>query len=135
MVVAGEDVLDAELEEACLRATGRASPNRNSGLARLGGEGQLPRLAVGFDLCQRVVVGSEDIEDIVLHDEIPHRAPAREVELHREAWGVEGRGHDLPRTRLAAGTVGAEDDVPAQHVEELVPVLLAPRLREPERLG
>ena len=113
MVVAGEDVLDAELEEACLRATGRASPDRDSCLARLGGEGQLSRLAVGLDLCQRVVVGSEDIEDIVLHDEIPHRAPAREVELHREAGGVEGRGHDLARTRLATGAVGAKYDLPA----------------------
>ncbi len=76
VVVAGEDVLDAELEEACLRATGVASPDRDSCLARLRSEGQLPRLPVGLDLCQRVVVRAEDVEDVVLYDEIPHRAPA-----------------------------------------------------------
>src|SRR5215472_14560202 len=70
MVIAGENVLDAEPEEACPRASGPASPDLNSCHARVGGEGQLPRLAVGLDLGQRVVVDPEDIEDIVLHDEI-----------------------------------------------------------------
>src|SRR5215468_8252323 len=113
MVIAGENVLDAELEEACPCASSPASADRDSGHARIGGEGQLPRLAVGLDLGQCVVVDSKDIEDIVLHDEILHGAPAREVEMHREAGSVKACGHDLARTRLAAGAVGSEHDLPA----------------------
>ena len=134
MVIAGENVLDAELEEARLRATGPAGAHRDSGHARIGGEGQLPRLAIGLDLRQRVVVDSEDVEDIVLHDELPHPAPAREVEMHRETGGIEGRWYQLARTRLAANAVGAEHDLPAQQVEEPVTTLRAALLREPERL-
>jgi len=133
VVVASEDMLDAELEEARLRATGPARAHRDSGHARIGSEGQLPRLAVGLDLRQRVVVDSEDVEDIVLHDEIPHPAPTREVEMHRETGGVEGRRYQLARTRLAANAAGPKHDLPAQQVEELVPALRAALLRDPER--
>ena len=110
VIVAGEDVLDAELEESRLRGAAGASSHRDPALARLGREGELPRLAARLHLGQGVVIGTEHVEDIVLHHEIPHRAPAREVDLHREAGGVDGRGRHLARTRLAAGAVGAEND-------------------------
>src|SRR6266403_485283 len=102
-------------------------------LARVRGKRELLGATRGVDLRQGVVVGAEHVENVVLDDELPHHAPAREVDEHREARGVVGRGEDLARARLTTGTLGAENDLRADDVEQLLTVQQAARLRKADR--
>src|SRR5258705_6999081 len=60
MVVAGQDVLDPEAEEAPLLAGGLASSEGDARLPCLGGEGEFADLPARLDLGQRVVIRADN---------------------------------------------------------------------------
>ena len=136
MIVAGQDVLDAEQHEAARRAHEVLAPtDREARLAGVGREGELLGAARRLDLGQGVMVGAEHVEDVVLDDQLAHRAPAGEVDEHREAGGVGGRGQELARPRLAANTIRLEDDLRSDDSEQLLAVHRAAGAREAKGLG
>src|SRR5204862_2102127 len=73
VVVTAQDVLDAEEEEAPgAAATAPRRVQRDPGLPRLWRERELLREARRLDPGQRVVVGAQDVEQVVADDEVAH---------------------------------------------------------------
>ena len=136
MVVPAQNVMDPHHEEAARRMREIAAvAEHEARLARVRGKRELLGATRGLDLCQGVVVGAEHVEDVVVDDELPHRAPASEVDEHREARGVVGQGEHLARARFTTGTLRAENDLGADDVEQLLAVQWAARLCEANSLG
>src|SRR5205823_13856688 len=71
VIVAAQDVLDAEQEKAHRPGSafaGTAQPHAR--LTRLGTERELPDEAGRLDARERVVVGAEDVEEVVADQEV-----------------------------------------------------------------
>jgi hypothetical protein len=98
-------VRDAEAEEAPLLAGGLASGERDARLPRLGGEGQLADLPTRLDLGERVVIGAENVEQIVADGQLPNVGRAGEVHDERHAVGLGAPGVDKALRRLASAAL------------------------------
>ena len=108
MVVAGEDVLDAQAKEPGIPVRRRALADGHAAFARGRFEGELLDAAGPLHLGQRVVIGAEGVEEIVADVELADRRRAREVDHDRQALRVGRRRLDESLRRLAAPAVGVE---------------------------
>src|SRR2546423_14844526 len=98
MVVAAQDVLDAEHEKAHRPTAAFArTAQRHPRLARLGSERELAAEARRLEAGERVVVGAEDVEEIVADQEVPDGVGADEIHDEgdalpaRRGWEDESR--------------------------------------------
>ena len=111
VVPPAQDVVDSQGEEVARLVRAAARPaDHEARPAAVGREGELLDTVRCLEAVERVVAGAEHIKGIVPHSELPHQTPAGEVDAHCEARGVEGRGHEEARARLAATSVGAENE-------------------------
>ena len=133
MIPAGEDVLDAEENEAGGVPRGRAS-DAEPGFPRGRLESELARPARPLHLRERVMVATDDVEDVVAHVEVAQPRRAREIHQHREARGVEGRRLHDAGARFATGSVCAQPDRSPDDVEQTLAGLDATALGEPQIL-
>src|SRR5213593_81652 len=125
MIVAGQDVLDAEAEEAPLLAGGLASGERDARLPRLGSEGQLADLPARLDLGERVVIGAENVEQIVADGQLPNVGRAGEVHDERHAVGLGAPDVDKALRRLAPAALVDEGELVAEMAEQPLAALRA----------
>ncbi len=126
MVVAGQDVLDPEAEEAPLLAGGLASSEGDARLPCLGGEGEFADLPARLDLGERVVIGAENVEQIVADGQLPNVGRTGEVHDERHAVGLGAPGVDKALRRLASAALVDEDELVAEMAEQPVAAVRAP---------
>src|SRR5262249_40175960 len=123
VVVPGQDVMDAEKEEATRSQRGRAALQDDVNLPRLGGEGELLREAGALDPRQRVVVEAEHSEEVVADGEGLHAPGAGEVHDEGDALALWPGGLDERLGGLAAVSGLGEGDLPANGVEKTLAAL------------
>src|SRR2546422_10981974 len=90
----GRPPRSTEPEETPLLAGGPASGERDARLPRLGREGQLADLPARLDLGERVVIGAENVEQIVADGQRPNVGRAGEGHDERHAVGLGAPGID-----------------------------------------
>ena len=133
MVVAGEDVLDPEPEEAARAARDRCvRADLEARRPRLGGERELPGAARPLDLREGVHVRAERIGQVVADLERAHGAAAGEIDHDGDAERRDRGRDELRRSRRAFGAVVRQPDLPANRAGERLPRRRAAwRQREP----
>src|SRR5262245_55692896 len=141
MVPAGHDVLDPQGHE--VRQPVAARPQPHAQLSPIRGEGERRGGPSGVDPPDRMMVGTEGVEDVIADDELANRGLARELDGQGDAVHA-GRGRsDRPRTRATSRAVRVEANLVADDAEYAVaragvtlahaPQLLALRGRQRSR--
>src|SRR5439155_4651504 len=134
VVVAAQDVLDTEQKEAHRPAAAGAADG-HARLARLGREGELPAETRGLDPGERVVVGTEDVEEIVSDQEVADWVGAGEVHDEGDALPLRRRWAEESRAGLAAPLLGDNRDLRLEEPEESALARGAAGAGPPELLG
>ena len=128
-------MLDPEAEEAPLLAGGLASSEGDARLPCLGGEGQLADLPARLDLGERVVIGAENVEQIVADGQLPNVGRTGEVHDEGHAVGLGAPGVDKALRRLASAALVDEDELVAEMAEQPVAAVRAPGAHPGHLLG
>src|SRR5207249_7926763 len=136
MIVAAQDVHDAEHEKAhrptaALAGTGQRHP----GLARLGSERELAAEARRLESGERVVVGAENVEEVVADQEVADGLVAGEIHDEGDAFPARRGWKQESRAGLAALPLGDQRDLVADYAEEPVAAGVVAGTGEPEVLG
>ena len=122
VVPAAQDVLDAEQRRSCASPRRRDAASRVTRVSRVSGaNANCVRAAGAVDPGQRVVVGAEDVEEVVADQQLADGAAAGEVHDERHALRARrGRQRAIQRPAAQRRALGGERHLVADDAEQPV---------------